>query len=183
MQAGCDINQPDRWGFHPVHYAAEMGHIGCLRRLSKHSVDMNALTSGTSTASSHPTLSSGVNGKLGTGSIIGLSPLMLAARNGRVEALRFLLKNGADVSLTNSNGETVLHHAAECSINPKECLTVLLAECTNLSKQKSLLNAQVCGQLLSFTLTNPPPCSASYEFVESVDALFLILLMLFNMSI
>lgn len=104
---------------------------------------MNALTSrpGSSNPASGTTSN---NGKLYSGSAaVGLSPLMLAARNGHVDAVRFLLKNGADLLLTNGSGETALHHAVECSVNPKECITALLNEYGSQPIQKSLLNTLV----------------------------------------
>lgn len=42
----------------------------------------------------------------------GNTALLLAAREGQVEVAGLLLKGGADVDMTNSDGETAAHHAA-----------------------------------------------------------------------
>ena len=42
-----------------------------------------------------------------------LSPLMLAASNGKTEVVKYLLKLGADASLKNVDGMTSLHLAAK----------------------------------------------------------------------
>jgi ankyrin repeat protein len=132
-QAGCDVNAVDRWGRRPMHYAAEAGHLGCIRRLIILGADPNALT-GPSTLQ-HPGSSSSCRSD-----VSGLSPLMVAARRGRVEAVKLLLKSGAKATLTNSCGETALHHAAGCTIHPEECINVLFA---GGLKTSALLNAQV----------------------------------------
>ena len=135
VQGGCDVNAVDRWGRRPIHYAAEAGHLGSLRRLIGHNADPNALTC-QSTLQPNGSSSS-------RNDVIGLSPLMVAARGGRAEAVKFLLKNGAKATMTNSCGETVLHYAARCTIHPEECLNVLLGGGVRSPAGASLLNAQV----------------------------------------
>ena len=41
----------------------------------------------------------------------GLTPLMMAAKNDKLQAVKYLLKQGADPSLQNNNGWNVLHYA------------------------------------------------------------------------
>ena len=43
----------------------------------------------------------------------GLTPLMMAAKNDKLEAVKYLLKQGADPSLQNNNGSNVLHFASK----------------------------------------------------------------------
>lgn len=119
MQAGCDVNALDRWGRRPMHYAAESGHLGCIRRLIHHGADPNAPTGPSNLQL--PGSSSSCRSD-----VIGVSPLMAAARRGRVDAVRLLVKSGAKATITNSCGETALHYAAGCTAHPEECLGVLL---------------------------------------------------------
>jgi ankyrin repeat protein len=47
----------------------------------------------------------------------GQTPLMLAGKDGRDQAVKFLLKNGADVSMRDTNGWTALDYALELIIS------------------------------------------------------------------
>ena len=62
--------------------------------------------------------------------IEGYTALMAAARSYQVEAVEFLVKNGANVNAQSNDGLTVLHHAVgETPYAPKrqsECLQILL---------------------------------------------------------
>ena len=53
----------------------------------------------------------------------GLTPLMLAARYNRVEIIKVLLENGANIALQDERGMTAVKHA-EIS-NAKEALAIL----------------------------------------------------------
>ena len=55
----------------------------------------------------------------------GMTPLMIAARYNRVEIVELLLKNGANISLKDSNGKTALQHAERS--NAKETVAILKA--------------------------------------------------------
>jgi len=56
----------------------------------------------------------------------GMTPLMIAARYNRVEIVELLLKNGANISLKDSNGKTALQHAERS--NAKETVAILKAQ-------------------------------------------------------
>ena len=43
---------------------------------------------------------------------LGVTPLMVAAYNGKLQAVKYLPKQGADPSLQNNKGWNVLHHAS-----------------------------------------------------------------------
>jgi len=147
VQAGCDINVIDRWGRRPIHYAAEAGHLSSLRRLIRHGADPNALT-GPSTLQESSTSRSDV---------INLSPLMVAVRRGKIDAVRFLLNNGAKASMTNSNGETAVHYAAGCTIHPEQCLRVLLGDGVKSPASRALMDAQVSVNIDDHLLLHVSP--------------------------
>ena len=67
----------------------------------------------------------------------------MAARRGRVDAARLLLDKGATVELRNSVGEMALHHAADCTVNPQECIKLIVEECLKRSAIGNMLNAMV----------------------------------------
>ena len=53
----------------------------------------------------------------------GRTPLAMAARNGNLEILSYLLKNGADYRIGDSSGNTPMHYAAAYGF--AECLLEL----------------------------------------------------------
>ncbi len=57
------------------------------------------------------------------------TPLMLAAREGHVEAFKVLFQRGSAIDETDEDGKTVVHLAAE--ENHVDILKVLLLECCN----------------------------------------------------
>lgn len=46
--------------------------------------------------------------------ILGLTPLMIAAENSRIETMKVLIENGANVNTVDDSGNTALHCAIEC---------------------------------------------------------------------
>lgn len=83
----CDAD--DDIGYNDLYRAARDGNISRLKEALQPSLNVNALQGPT-----------------------GLAPLHIAAVNGHVDAIHFLLKNGADVDLPSSNSETALNKAA-----------------------------------------------------------------------
>jgi ankyrin repeat protein len=69
---------------------------------------------------------------------------MVAAQSGRADAIRFLLKNGAKSSLTNSRSETAVHYAASSSSYPEACITALLGQHSGQPGGGSLIDHQDC---------------------------------------
>jgi hypothetical protein len=82
VAAGAPVQTAKGW--QPVHYAAFAGVTDILRFLLEHGADKNALA---------PNL---------------YTPLMLAVRNGHLEAAKVLLKDDVDVSHQGPAGETAL---------------------------------------------------------------------------
>ena len=60
----------------------------------------------------------------------GLTPLMMAAKNDKLQAVKYLLKQGADPSLQNNNGWNVLHCASQGG-NP-EVIELMLSHVTSI---------------------------------------------------
>ncbi|MBL3529061.1 MAG: ankyrin repeat domain-containing protein [gamma proteobacterium endosymbiont of Lamellibrachia anaximandri] len=67
--------------------------------------------------------------------------LMMAARNGHIEALKLLLDAGADPNITNSAGDTALRWAGENSD-----VTEILQDVTDLTKGKSIFEFPLMKQ-------------------------------------
>lgn len=66
-----------------------------------------------------------VNARLTHPDLIGLTPLHVAGNNGKYEAAKFLLENGAEVDATDSQGCTPLHW---CTMNANSHIASLLLE-------------------------------------------------------
>ncbi len=77
LERGAEVNRP---GWTPLHYAASSGSILVIRVLIDHHAYIDAVSPNKTT------------------------PLMMAARAGRREAVQYLLDEGADVSLKNDRG-------------------------------------------------------------------------------
>jgi len=78
------INEPDKFGFTALMYAARIGDIDAIEALLK--------------------MGANVNGK----NNIGCTALHTAAANGKTGAVATLLKNGASIEKTDVNGRTAL---------------------------------------------------------------------------
>nr|XP_023013531.1 serine/threonine-protein phosphatase 6 regulatory ankyrin repeat subunit A-like isoform X1 [Leptinotarsa decemlineata] len=85
----------------PLHLAAKLGNIEILRMIMPHCEDVNVRTNQ------------------------GITPLVLAAREGHVQCVHFLLRFGAKVALAdNINFMTPVHYSAKNGHS--QCLTMLL---------------------------------------------------------
>lgn len=83
LQAGADSSIKHESGAMPIHLAAASNYLGALQALLEHRPqDVDAKTH------------------------IGITPLMMAATGGHAEAVRLLLKCGADRTLTDDKGQT-----------------------------------------------------------------------------
>ena len=94
------VNKRDGSGYTGLHYASRSGHPDTIRVLLENGADPNAAT---------PT------GKV--------TPLHRAAYMGHTDCVELLLERGADPGLTDSDGMTALHKAAER--NKTECFRAL----------------------------------------------------------
>lgn len=104
--AGADVEAACPLGERPLHLAAAYGWLPVLETLLAAGADVNAPTAAASAAV----------WRLSAPRCVPLvarqTPLMVAAREGRIEAAAALLENSASVARRDSNGATALHHAA-----------------------------------------------------------------------
>lgn len=75
LEAGTDVNEANKKGTTPLHFAADNGHVEAVRTLLDRQANVNARTQ------------------------VGLTPLMVAARSGHPGVVRLLLEAGADASV------------------------------------------------------------------------------------
>lgn len=54
------------------------------------------------------------------------TPLIIAAREGFVDIMRYLLENGANVNLSDSENDNALHNASTCFDNSVAAINTLL---------------------------------------------------------
>jgi ankyrin repeat protein len=105
------FQQADMPDVTPLHLAAKLGNINVMRAILSYYHDVNLQTE-------H-----------------GLTPLILAAREGHVQCVHILLRFGAKVALRDSiNGMTAIHYSAKNGHSP--CLTLLLHN----SEEKNVIN-------------------------------------------
>lgn len=78
---GCDVTVPGKRGNTPAHIAAESGSIAILKYLVENRVDVQT-----------------------PANIDGYTPLMMAAKAGKADAVRFFLENGCSHAIADSSG-------------------------------------------------------------------------------
>lgn len=109
-----DVNREDFRGVTALHYAAELDDVELIKIiLNQPKARINVKT---------------LN--------MGSTPLVIAAGNGKLQALKYLLGKGADASITTNDGYTALMAAAESGT--VECVEALLKD------KKCSVNHQNC---------------------------------------
>ncbi|SPE39231.1 Ankyrin [Candidatus Sulfopaludibacter sp. SbA3] len=109
VDGGADPNVADRAGNTPLHTAAQVGSVELIEKLLAKGANVNART---------PKSTPGGRGFGGGGGggfrpLAGeQTPLMMAAKANQPEAMRALVKGGADPTLKASDGSTLLMAAA-----------------------------------------------------------------------
>lgn len=101
IRAGAKLDQTDRNGFTPLHWAAIRGSTGVAELLLKHKVDINRAVVEMDPHQSHMMSPD-------RGTISGDTPLHLAALCGETNMIALLLKAGADVNAANTAQMTPL---------------------------------------------------------------------------
>ncbi|KAI4470417.1 ion transport protein [Holotrichia oblita] len=101
---GADVGQVEYSGLSPIHLAADLGHVQCLKiMLEIKGVNANAKTRERD-----------------------LTALHLAAEGGYVECIEVLIEKGADTNAKNHRGQTPLHLAARAQAF--DCVELLLGK-------------------------------------------------------
>jgi ankyrin repeat protein len=105
IDAGLDVNQKDRRGMSPLHWA--IGSSDCMRMLLEAGAEVGAANSR------------------------GVTPLLLAAYRGRAESFQLLLKHGADLVVRDDKGATLLHAASQKGSS--DIVRLLIAQGANVN--------------------------------------------------
>ena len=122
LEAGADRDAPSPLGDRPIHLAAIYGWMPVLETLAAAGADVDSRT--VPVADAIWEMSSPAHAER----VSHATPAMVAAREGGVETVRWLLAHGADVDARDSAGATVLHAAARPWWSEKpELVSLLLA--------------------------------------------------------
>ena len=106
IDAGARLDAPCPLGSLPIHLATAHGWLGVLDALLAAGADINARTVAISDSMWRMSAPAHVE------PAFGQTPLAVAVREGRIDAVRLLLRHGAALDATDSNGRTPLHTAA-----------------------------------------------------------------------
>ena len=123
--SGADVNGVNKVKHTPLMIAAKRGHLNALTLLIKHGAhDVDLQDSDGYTALHYAVYSSDISCEIlscliGIGADVnartnnGVTPLMIAAEEGHINAVTSLVKCGANVHLHDKDGQRALHHAMQ----------------------------------------------------------------------
>ncbi|CAH3150812.1 unnamed protein product [Porites lobata] len=161
IQKGADVNTGSNDKLTPLMIAAEKGHINALTLLIKFGADVDLQDKNGKTALHHAVYGSDVSCEIlscliemgadvSAGGNINHTPLMIAAEKGHINAVTFLIRNGADVDLQDQNyGETALFCAVrgfDASCEVLNCLTKNGAD-INASSKRMLTPLMIAAKM------------------------------------
>ena len=106
LDAGADRDAPSPLGDRPIHLAATYGWMAVLETLVAAGADVDSRTVPVAEAVRR------MSSPEGAEHASGLTPAMVAAREGGVDALRWFLARGADANARDDTGSTLLHAAS-----------------------------------------------------------------------
>ena len=124
IENGADVNGVNKVKHTPLMIAAKRGHINALTLLIKHGADVDLQDSDGYKALHFAVYGSDISSEIfscliGIGADVnartnnGVTPLMIAAEEGHINAVTSLVKCGANVHLQDKDGQTALHHAMQ----------------------------------------------------------------------
>ena len=124
IENGADVNGVNKVKHTPLMIAAIRGHINALTLLIKHGADVDLQDSDGCKALHFAVYGSDISSEIlscliGIGADVnactnnGVTPLMIAAEEGHINAVTSLVKCGANVHLQDKDGQTALHHAMQ----------------------------------------------------------------------
>ena len=161
IQKGADVNTGSNDKLTSLMIAAEKGHINALTLLIKFGADADLQDKNGKTALHHAVYGSDVSCEIlscliemgadvNAGGNINHTPLMIAAEKGHINAVTFLIRNGADVDLQDQNyGETALFCAVrgfDASCEVLNCLTKNGAD-INASSKRMLTPLMIAAKM------------------------------------
>ena len=140
LQYGANVALTDASGFTALHYACKWhGSPGVLSCLISNGADVDARSSfnpvfSIPSENGYADMNAAKVRTINTNSDNGVTPLMIAAREGRLNVVTFLIKEGVDVSLPDYDGRTALHFAVGSSDNSCEILSCLIENGADINK-------------------------------------------------
>ena len=128
--SGADVNGVNKVKHTPLMIAAIRGHINALTLLIKHGADVDLQDSDGYKALHFAVYGSDISSEMfscliGIGADVnartnnGVTPLMIAAEEGHINAVTSLVKCGANVHLQDKYDNTALHYAAGLSVDER----------------------------------------------------------------
>lgn len=109
IELGANINSKDEYGNTPLHNAIAKGHVNTVHALIKNGANLNAEDETEDT----PLHIAAIFGNRIHIKFTFQSEFFLKFHfSGHVKLIQDLIANGANISVTNKNGETPLHHAS-----------------------------------------------------------------------
>ena len=122
LDAGADVMARDKYGYTPLHWAAQEGTAETIEALIAAGADVNARTENGTTpiiiAAKYGTAET-IEALIAAGADInarlvnGVTPLHQAASQGNAEVVQLLIAAGAEVNARDEYGDTPLHTAAQ----------------------------------------------------------------------
>lgn len=144
LQYGCSPNPPQIYVETPLHIAAEMGFVDCLKALLSSGADVSAQMGNKRNTALHlaaeDDFSDCVAALIEAGAPVNArnadeqTPLHVACLSQSYETVELLIKHGADVNATYRDGRTALHASIVKEASTWDCTRTLLDHKVDVNK-------------------------------------------------